>query len=303
MKNEVFYSCDFCPHGCGVARDAVNKGFCNTDLKNNIASVCIHKGEEPVISGKNGICNVFFSHCNLQCIYCQNEQISSNDSVAKPIDDSKVLETIKSILDRGIPLLGFVSPSHCIPQMLKIIRKLNADGYHPKIVYNSNGYDSVETLRKIEQYIDIYLPDFKYSDNELAFELSGVKNYVENAINAIKEMFRQKGTLLLKNDEGQAESGLIVRHLVLPGYVDNSLNVLQILVNEFSSGIHISLMAQYFPTENVHDHKNLGRTLFFEEYEKVIDEMERLGFYKGWVQELKSAENYRPDFDLKHPFE
>lgn len=295
--------CNNCPHQCNVTREADNMGFCNTDNKNTIASICVHKGEEPAISGKNGICNVFFFHCNMQCIYCQNYQISSNTVCTELFDDASAIKTIKKILDNGINLLGFVSPSHCIDQMQHIVRNLNADGYYPKIVYNSNGYDSVDMLVKIGPFIDVYLPDFKYADNAIALELSGVKDYKENAILALKEMYRQKGTLLLKNEDGQAESGMIVRHLVLPGYIENSIGVLQLLSEEFPAGLHISLMAQYYPTKKVLGHKNLGRKLHADEYQKVVNEMERLGFYKGWIQELQSSDYYNPDFELEHPFE
>lgn len=303
MNSLVENPCNNCPHLCSAFRNEGLTGFCNTNSKIVVARVCVHHGEEPVINGKNGICNVFFYHCNMQCIYCQNHQISYNDTIIGNSSIEDVCNQIKNILKSGVTLLGFVSPSHCISQMLDIIQKLNSEGYFPKIVYNSNAYDSVETLQIIQPFIDIYLPDFKYSDNKLALELSGVKDYSDIAINALKEMYRQKGTLLLINEDGIAESGLIVRHLVLPGYVENSVNVLRILADEFPCALHISLMSQYYPVAKVLNHKNLSRLLNADEYNGVVDEMEQLGFYKGWVQELKSSKNYRPDFDKEIPFE
>ena len=298
-------SCRICSRECGVNRGSGMLGFCKAGTSFEIASVCIHHGEEPVISGNKGICNVFFKRCNLQCVFCQNDQISRN---TLPVGDpamslDEVVSQIIPILDSGIKLIGFVSPSHCIPQMICIIDALHEKGFHPRIVYNSNGYDKVETLKLLEDYVDIYLPDFKYADDALALEYSKVADYSAKAMAALKEMYRQKGSLLLKNDEGQAESGLIIRHLVLPGNIENSKNVLRLLADELSVALHISLMSQYFPTSDVRNHPLLGRMLTTEEYDEVVEEMNNLGFYKGWVQELQSAICYRPDFEQEHPFD
>jgi putative pyruvate formate lyase activating enzyme len=298
-------NCCICPRECGVNRSSGERGFCNAGTSFEIASVCIHQGEEPVISGEKGICNVFFKRCNLQCIYCQNDQISRNTlSVNDPeLSLDEVISQIIPILDSGIKLLGFVSPGHCVLQMMSIIKALREKGYHPRIVYNSNGYDNIETLKLLENYVDIYLPDFKYSDDDIALEYSQVVDYRAKATASLKEMYRQKGTLLLKSDEGQAESGLIVRHLVLPGHIENSINVLRILADIFPVSLHISLMSQYYPTAKVRNHPVLGRTLTYSEYDQVVEELHNIGFYKGWVQGLHSAANYQPDFEQKHPFE
>jgi putative pyruvate formate lyase activating enzyme len=270
-----------------------------------VASVCIHHGEEPAISGPEGICNVFFTNCNLQCIYCQNHQISnnllSNEGYGLPLNS--VVSRITSLLDRGIKRVGFVSPSHVIQQVKSIIATVESQGYKPIWIYNSNGYDKPETLRTLEGIIDVYLPDFKYSEPETAHRYSGARDYPDFARRAIQEMFRQKGSVLLKADDGTAESGIIVRHLVLPGHVENSIGVLRFLAGEISPRIHVSLMAQYYPTENVMAHPQLGRRITEEEYMQVVAEMEQLGMYNGWVQEFDSSEFYRPDFNKEHPFE
>jgi putative pyruvate formate lyase activating enzyme len=219
------------------------------------------------------------------------------------MDFDQVCSSIIAILDQGINMVGFVSPSHFIPQMLSIINGLNASGHHPTWVYNSNGYDKPETLRMLEGIIDIYLPDLKYLDNQLSFTLSDAADYPEYAKMALREMFRQKGTTLVLNDDGTASSGMIIRHLVLPGQVENTLEVLRFIAGELSPRVHVSLMSQYYPTPGVVSHSFLRRSITADEYTKVIDEMELLGLQKGWVQEFESMNHYRPDFTNEHPFE
>ena len=301
---EALKSCKLCPRSCNANRISGKSGYCQAGAGYEIASIILHAGEEPAISGKNGICNVFFSHCNLQCVYCQNFQISQKGYKIKTIERSldEVLVSIKSILDKGVENLGFVSPSHMIPQMKAIILALNEDRYFPIIVYNTNGYDSVDSLRTLEELVDVYLPDFKYSDPQLARKYSDAENYPEIAIKAIREMYRQKGNVVQVNENGIAEKGLIIRHLVLPGAVQNSINVLRMLAEEVSTRITISLMSQYHPIQNVANTKPLNRILSQEEYQEVVEEMEKLGFSKGWVQDQESADFYYPDFESETPF-
>lgn len=299
------HNCRICPRQCGVDRFAEPTGFCRTDAGYTIAAVTLHRGEEPVISGRSGICNVFFSHCNLRCLYCQNFQISRNESRGKGNDWSlqAVVGEVTAILDTGVRHLGFVSPSHMVPQMVAIIREVQRQGYRPVIVYNSNGYDRVATLQQLEPLIDVYLPDCKYMDAVLAGKWSGAADYPAVAAAALREMYRQKGNVLHLDDEGMAERGLIVRHLVLPGAVANSLAVLRFLAGELSNRITLSLMAQYRPIAAVVDRESLNRRLLPTEYAEVVAAMERLGFTEGWVQECTSADYYNPDFDQKSPFE
>ena len=269
-----------------------------------VSSICAHRGEEPVISGQHGICNIFFAHCNLQCVYCQNYQISRNDTSLHALTsvDQVVLE-IEAVLAGGARGVGFVSPSHFIPQLLDIVRVLKKRGHKQKYLYNSNGYDRAEVIKYLESTIDVYLPDLKYMNEPLGREYSDAPDYPDIATAAIREMFRQKGTNVFTDDDGVIESGLIIRHLVLPGHVENSKAVLRWIAEELSPSVHVSLMSQYYPTPAVKDHPVLGRPLHAEEYEEVIDEFERLGFYRGWVQELGSPHSYKPDFDARHPFE
>jgi putative pyruvate formate lyase activating enzyme len=241
----------------------------------------------------------------MQCIYCQNHQISRNDNraISYKLDLDRIIEEIAEILDDGAGALGFVSPSHFIPQVKVIISALKHTGRKPITVFNSNGYDKAESIRQLEGLVDVYLPDLKYMDDYLGKIYSDTPDYSIYAPKAIREMYRQKGSTLLINDEGYAESGLIIRHLVLPGHVENSLEVLRFIADEISTNIHISLMSQYHPTINVLNHPKLGQHLMAEEYAIVIAEMEKLGFRKGWIQELKSADFYKPDFLNSQPFD
>ena len=306
---EKMQACKLCPRKCGVNRQQGVLGYCRNDHQLNLASITLHKGEEPVLSGPDGLCNVFFAHCNLQCSYCQNHQISRNDILLAGEQWSLAAATrqIGRMLASGIRHVGFVSPSHMVAQMVAMVEALRQEGWKPVIVYNSNGYDKVETLRQLEGLVDIYLPDCKYMDARLATELSGAPDYPQVAAAALREMYRQMGPVLHmdddRDDDGLALRGMMVRHLVLPGQVANSLQVLRFLARELSPKLTLSLMAQYRPIAAVARHPQLGRRVTEEEYEVVLQEMEELGFTEGFVQELAGADCYLPDFSRDSPFE
>ena len=298
--------CKLCPHECGVNREKGEQGVCKISSDPLVASVVLHKGEEPIISGEDGICNVFFAHCNLSCVYCQNFQISSNKNYSSQWLDSfdAIIYRIVRILDKGINVLGFVSPTHQVPQMFTIVEMLASKGYHPVIVYNSNAYDSPRVLRELNGLVDIYLPDFKYYDNTLARRYSNVENYRKVATLAIKEMIWQKGTSLQTNDLGIMCAGVIVRHLVLPGHAEDSINLLEYLEDEFSANLALSLMSQYSPIDNIAEkYKHLGRALKDDEYNSVTEKLAELGFYRGFIQDLLSKSYYIPDFTNENPFD
>lgn len=295
--------CNLCPHNCYADRKNGQTGFCNLDDKIYIDSICRHRGEEPPVSGEHGICNVFFSHCNLQCLYCQNHQISCNTHSFESISLQDTVNQICKLLDTGIRSLGFVSPSQQIPQMIQIIQRVRDRGYNPVIVYNTNSYDKVETLRELETWVDVYLADLKYSNEELGQTLSGVKNYNSIAIPAIQEMIRQKGISLALDNEGIAIKGVMIRHLVLPGFIDNSIKILDQIADMLDSKITLSLMSQYYPAFRASEIPNLSRTLHASEYQRVVDYLQFLEINNGWVQELESHDNYQPDFENDHPFE
>lgn len=314
LKNRDIYNvndrlllenCILCPRECRVDRFSGGDGICGIDSGFHIATVCVHRGEEPVIGGKDGICNIFFEGCNLKCIYCQNHDISC----FKPDDHEsgarlpQLLDKITKILNSGIKAVGFVSPSHVVPQVKAIIKGLNQRGYSPIKVYNTNSYDKAEVLRDLEGLIDVYLPDFKYVTPSLALEYSGVPDYPDIALKALKEMYYQKGSVLRIGDGGTAENGMLIRHLVLPGHVAESISVLRLIADELSTGVHISLMSQYHPAFKARNHQDLNRPLYKDEYFEVVEMMEKLGFRNGWVQDMESFRNYIPDFNRDHPFE
>lgn len=305
-EKELLADCTLCPRECRVDRFQGEKGYCGADAGMNVASVCIHRGEEPPISGGEGICNIFFAGCNLRCIFCQNHEISrgASDLRQSGYDDfAGILGRITTYLDSGVKAVGFVSPSHVVPQVKAIIRGLRSLGYDPVTVYNTNGYDKRQTIRELEGLIDVWLPDYKYVTPSLASSFSGSADYPPTVLEALKEMYYQKGSVLLTDSKGRAENGLMIRHLVLPGHATESREVLKSIATELSTGVNISLMSQYHPTPQVKAHPELGRTLYASEYESVTEAMETMGFRNGWTQDLDSYRTYRPDFSRDHPFE
>lgn len=295
-------NCELCPHRCGADRAAGMRGLCGCSTSIPVAGIHLHHGEEPVISGTRGICNVFFGHCNLACIYCQNHQISSKAAEIESQSVQMIARRIAEVLQSsGSRHLGFVSPSHVAWAIPDIVHELKMLDFNPTVVYNSNGYDAVETLRKLEPWVDVFLPDFKYADNELALKLSGNRHYKDTVILAVKEMYRQKGSTLLYDEDGLISSGLIIRHLVLPGFIQNSKWVLEAIA-DISTSLAISLMSQYHPVKHFAECATLNRSLLNTEYNEIVDWMESLGFYKGWTQQMDSHGNYLPDFDKEKPF-
>lgn len=301
----VLENCTVCPRECMVNRFDGGTGYCGINAGFNIASICIHRGEEPVISGRNGICNIFFSGCNLHCIYCQNHEISQNSYLLQHSgwELQTVLDKISEILSEGVSAVGFVSPSHVVPQVKEIIKGLNSMGLKPVTVYNTNSYDKAQTIRSLSGLIDVYLPDYKYVTPEFASRYSDAHDYPEVALKAIKEMYYQKGSILRTDKNGRAENGMLIRHLVLPGHAEESKKVLLSIAEELSPGVHLSLMSQYHPTPGVMNIPDLNRSLYLEEYKSVVEYMNSLGFRNGYVQEIESHDTYRPDFRKDEPFE
>ena len=302
---ELLSDCTICPRECHADRFEGGNGYCGMDAGLNIASVCVHRGEEPAISGPDGICNIFFAGCNLHCIYCQNHDISRPVGRFQGNEKSfdEILDLVEGILNSGVKAVGFVSPSHVLPQVKAIIRGLHDRGLRPVTVYNTNSYDKPGTIDELDGLIDIYLPDFKYVTSSLAREFSDAADYPSVALKALKRMYYQKGSTLPLDDMGRAESGILIRHLVLPGHAEESVKVLETIAEELSAGIHLSLMSQYHPTPEVAGHSSLNRAIYREEYEKAVEAMENLGFRNGWVQDTDSYRNYLPDFSRDHPFE
>ena len=300
----VLSNCSLCPRECGVNRFEGGSGYCGADAGMNIASICVHRGEEPSISGPAGICNIFFAGCNLRCVYCQNHEISRpGGKCAGSITKlNEALDLIGKMLSDDVTAVGFVSPSHVVPQVRAIVRGLRSRGLKPVTVYNTNSYDKSEVIESLDGIIDVWLPDYKYVTPALAENFSDAPGYPEVALKALKKMFWLKGSVLHIRNDGMAESGMLIRHLVLPGHAGESRKVLRSIAEELSSGVHLSLMSQYHPTPFVSDHPDLKRILYKAEYDSVVETMEELGFRNGWVQDMDSFKNYRPDFGRENPF-
>lgn len=305
MNIKEFEECRLCPRICGVNRYAGETGHCGSDAGLHIGSICLHRGEEPVISGRNGICNVFLSLCNLQCLYCQNYQISNklHLSGSRNYTIGKAVDEIIDCLVQGAEAVGFVTPTHLSPYVRAMVEELHRRRYEPTIVYNTSGYEHIEILKQFEGLVDVYLPDFKYLDPDLAAVYSGARDYPDVIKGAMVEMYRQKGSSFVLSESGQALNGMIIRHLVLPGGVQDSKNILTWIAENLSVKVSISLMSQYGPNPLVCDHPVLSRYLTTAEYDEVVAHLEMLGFENGWVQEMSSHAHYRPDFNLDHPFE
>ena len=285
--------CTLCPRRCGVDRTRGQLGFCKMPGQIHAARAGVHYWEEPVISGSFGSGAVFFSGCTLKCAFCQNYDISQ-ENFGKPMTSAELRAAFERLLDEGVQNINLVTPTHFLPDILPALEpKLPVP-----VVYNCGGYESVETLRQLEGKIDVYLPDFKYSDNALAKKLSSAPDYFETASAAILEMYRQVGKPVLEDDE--MKRGVLVRHLVLPGCVDNSLGVLDWVTEHFRSGdILFSLMSQYVPMGRAAEMPPFDRRITELEYDSVLSYMMLLGIEDGYTQDFSSAERgYTPSFDL-----
>lgn len=285
--------CTLCPRRCGVDRTRGQLGFCKMPGQIHAARAGVHYWEEPVISGSFGSGAVFFSGCTLKCAFCQNYDISQ-ENFGKPLISAELRAAFERLIDEGVQNINLVTPTHFLPDILPALEpKLPVP-----IVYNCGGYESVETLRQLEGKIDVYLPDFKYSDNVLAKKLSSAPDYFETASAAILEMYRQVGEPVIEGDE--MKRGVLVRHLVLPGCVDNSLGVLDWVAEHFRSGdILFSLMSQYVPMGRAAEMPPFDRRITELEYDSVLSYMMLLGIEDGYTQDFSSAERgYTPSFDL-----
>lgn len=285
--------CKLCPHKCGALRTSDTKGGkCNLDLTPRVARIAPHFWEEPPISGTKGSGAVFFSGCTMKCVYCQNYKISAT-GMGTPVTAQKLSDEYKRLEQAGVHNISLISATQVLPEVLK-----SFEIYKPSIpvVYNCGGFERTETLNALSDIVDIYLPDFKYSDNRLGLEYSGAENYVKTALNAISEMLRQKGGLTLDGN-GIAQKGVLVRHLVLPNHTRNSIEALNILKKSFGDSLTLSLMGQYIPTGKACEYHKLNRKITPREYRKVLSHLYELEI-NGYSQELTAAdEEYIPQWN------
>ena len=298
-------SCDICPRECRVNRLEGELGFCHSAYLPIVASVCAHQGEEPALSGSRGSGTIFLGNCNMRCVYCQNHQISQNwkKQKSRETDFHALAESMLYLQDKaGCHNINFVSPSHFVPQIVRAVLEAVPMGLKIPLVYNTGSFDSVKTLKELDGVIDIYLADLRYSSDKWAEKFSKAPGYVGRAREAIREMYRQVGELVM-DESGLARRGLIVRHLILPNGLAGSEDSLTWLAREISPTVTVSLMSQYLPRHRALRIPVLSRRISVSEYTAVLVLMGKLGLENGWVQEMSSAEYYLPDFEREdHPF-
>lgn len=260
-----------------------------------------HFGEEPPVSGIRGSGTIFFGHCNLHCVFCQNWQISQGLIDCQKISSDKLVSIFLELQEKGCHNINLVTPTIWSVHLISAIKEAKKKGLAIPIVWNSNGYEKVETLKKLEGLIDIYLPDYKYADDDLGAKYSAVPAYSETAQKAILEMFRQVGDLVIDKN-GIAQKGLIIRHLVLPSNLENTKKCLE-FIRSISENIHLSLMTQYNPLYRAPDFPEINRSLNKKEFDKISKMMEELKFKNGWIQEFDGAVKcFNPDFSHDYPF-
>ena len=291
------YGCNICPHECDCNRDEGKIGRCKATNKVRIALYSTHDFEEPCISGENGSGTIFFSNCNLNCVYCQNYEISQLGK-GKDITIEELTDIFLLQQEKGVENVNLVTPTSYTIQIIEAIKIAREKGFKLPIIYNTNGYEKIETLKLLEGYIDIYLPDLKYAENELALKYSKINNYFEIATNAIQEMLRQVGTPKL-NENGIIKKGVMIRHLVLPNNIQNSKKVLRWLKENMPKEVYVSIMAQYFPTYKAKEIEDLNRKLTKEEWNEIQDYIDELEIENGYVQELgEHEEEYVPKWEF-----
>lgn len=292
---EYLEKCTICPHECKINRNSGQVGRCKSKDTVKIALYSIHNFEEPCISGKEGSGTVFFSNCNLNCVFCQNYEVSQQGK-GKEVTIERLAEIFLEQQERNAHNINLVTPTSYVPQIVEAIKLAKNKGLNLPIVYNTNGYEKVQTLKLLEGYIDIYLPDFKYSNNLLAKRLSKVDNYFEITTEALKEMYRQTGKAVF-NSDGMMTKGMIIRHLVLPNHILNSKRVLK-WINDNMADVYVSVMAQYFPTFRAKEIKDINRKLNKKEFQEIQNYLYQLNLKNGFIQELgEHEEEYVPKWE------
>ena len=291
---EILKNCCLCPRKCGINRYE-QKGYCGANNKLKIAHYSLHMWEEPVISGDTGSGTIFFSNCNMKCMYCQNKKISL-DGYGKYTSLKRLEEIMLELQEKKANNINLVTPTHYVPQISKVLKKIKNKTLNIPIVYNTSSYENIGTLMMMNKLVDIYLADLKYFDDELALKYSFCHNYFDTATMALDEMYRQVGGLQVSED-GLLKKGVIVRVLILPGHIEDAKNIIKYLYKTFGDNIIISIMNQYTPV-NKCKYDNLNRKVTDEEYNEVIDYAAELGIFNAFVQEGDAAlESFIPNFN------
>ena len=290
--------CTLCPRKCKVNRIAGEKGVCRASASVKVSLASLHKWEEPCISGDNGSGAVFFTGCNLKCVFCQNSEISQKD-YGKEVSIEHLAKIFLNLQEQGANNINLVSPTHFVPQIREALLEAKSSNLNIPVVYNTNGYETIETLCSLEGLVDVYLPDLKYYNDKYGIKYSGVPHYFEYASKAVLEMYRQVDSPEF-NDNGIIKKGLIIRHLILPGLFNDSKNILKWINENLPRSVYVSLMSQYTPMYKANDFKELNHRISESQYEAYIDFFFDIGLENGYMQEISSANDiYTPIFDLK----
>ena len=292
---KLLEKCEICPHKCKVNRTNNQVGRCKSKNTVKVAKASVHNFEEPCISKINGSGTVFFSNCNLNCVFCQNYEISQL-GLGKEITIEELAAIFLKLQNKNVNNINLVTPTSYVPQIIEAIKIAKNKGLIIPIVYNTNSYENVEILKLLEGYIDIYLPDLKYAENNLGKQYSNINNYFEIATKAIKEMYRQVGNIEF-DENGIAKKGIIIRHLVMPNHVENSKKVLQWIKDNMPDDIFVSVMNQYFPTYKAKEFKDINRKLTNREMKKIEEFIYSLNFKNGYIQDTeKNEQQYVPNW-------
>lgn len=292
--------CMLCPRGCKAEREKKKTGFCGETDAVRVSRAALHMWEEPCISGKQGSGAVFFTGCTLRCVYCQNYHIS-NGEIGKAVDVSRLAEIFLELQEKGAANINLVTPTHFVPQIICALKIAKAKGLKLPVVYNTSGYEKVDTLKMLEGYVDIYLPDFKYLDREHAKRYSKAEDYPDVVKTAIAEMVRQTGIPEF-DDQGMMTKGVIVRHLLLPGCLKDAKRIVEYLYDTYGNDIYMSLMNQYTPLETLNNENfpELSKKVSERSYERLVDYAIELGVEQAFIQEGDTArESYIPAFTLE----
>lgn len=293
----LYKNCSICPRNCRIDRTKGQIGYCQSGHEIKAALASVHMWEEPPISGSCGSGTIFFSGCNLRCVFCQNYTISSENS-GKTISTERLSEIMLEQQARGVHNINLVTATHFIPSIIKAVQKAKNNGLKIPIVYNTGGYEKVESIKMLEGTVDIYLPDIKYFSSELSLKYSGASDYFDYASEAVLEMYHQTGNNIY-DDNGIMKSGVIIRHMIMPSHKEDSYKVLDWIRDNIGTEACVSLLSQYTPAYNAEKYKEINRKLMSLEYTRVIEHFFDIGLKNGFMQEKSSAESkYTPIFDL-----
>lgn len=295
---DLLRSCRLCPRNCSINRLDGNRGFCGGGSLIKASRASLHYWEEPCISGTKGSGTVFFSDCNLRCIFCQNHKISQ-EGIGAEITSERLSEIFLEHQEKGAHNINLVTPTHYVPQIIKALDIAKKNGLNLPVLYNTNSYENIETIQALNGYIDVYLPDLKYFSNKFAVKYSSAPDYFKFATKAIEEMVSQVGNPVF-DEQGLIKKGVIIRHLMLPGLLFDSKKVIDYIYSTYGDSVYISLMNQYTPMYKASEFPEINRTLNPKHYDSLIDYCLSIGIKNGFIQDSgTSSENFVPEFDMR----